>query len=123
MLNILIIDDEKDFCFFVKENLESIGDYNVQAAYTGEDGLISARKDKPDLIILDLLMPKMDGRAVMAELKKDPLTAGIPVLILTALDFVEARRLMPDIPKEAYIAKPVKLLMLKKSIDSAIRHT
>ena len=58
---ILIIDDEKDFCRLVKMNLELMGDFEVDIATNGKRGIFLAKKTKPDLVLLDILMPGMDG--------------------------------------------------------------
>lgn len=118
---ILIIDDEKDFCWFVKKNLELEGEYSVSTAYSGEEALTLVCRAKPDVIILDLLMPKMDGRTIFAELKKDPSTASIPVILLTALDMFEAKRLVPGLSQEAYLTKPVKFAVLKDAINKVMK--
>lgn len=120
MPKILMIDDEKDFCFFIKENLELTGNYNVKYALSGEEGLASAVRDRPDLIILDLLMPKMDGRSVLTELKKNYATMDIPVMLLTAIDPAEARLRVPGLPKEAYLTKPIALETLRSTISKLL---
>ena len=120
MPKILLIDDELDFCWFIKENLELSGNYKVRCAYNGEDGLISAVRERPDLIILDLLMPKMDGRSVLAELKKNYATMDIPVMLLTAIDPAEARLRVPGLNKDAYLTKPVALETLKATINKLL---
>ncbi len=63
---ILIVDDEEDFCFFVKGNLEHGGQFEVTTANRGEAGIRVARKELPDLILLDILMPDMKGDQVAA---------------------------------------------------------
>jgi len=60
---ILLVDDEEDFCFFVKLNLERTGKYQVFTATNGMEGIRLAKQLKPDLIFLDIVMPKMGGRA------------------------------------------------------------
>ncbi|MCX7956543.1 MAG: response regulator [Endomicrobia bacterium] len=83
--SILIIDDEKDIVNYIKEYLETEG-YNVFTAYTGPDGVVLAKEKIPDLILLDLHMPGMDGFAVMKILKQDKITEHIPIVILTQYD-------------------------------------
>lgn len=79
---VLIIEDEKPICSLVKVNLESEG-YQVSCAYTGEAGLKKATASPPDLVILDLFLPNLDGWEVCRRLKKDKKTSKIPVLMLT----------------------------------------
>jgi CheY-like chemotaxis protein len=81
---ILLIDDESDFCFFVKLNLEKTGNYTVFTAASGKEGIELAKQHKPDLIILDVMMPRMDGGRVAEILLEDESTSGIPIVFLTA---------------------------------------
>ncbi len=84
-LKILVIDDEEDFCFFVRENLIREGTFDVFVATTGVYGIALAVKEQPDIILLDLVMPDMPGEDVADELKKKPATSNIPILFITAL--------------------------------------
>jgi two-component system alkaline phosphatase synthesis response regulator PhoP len=81
---ILVVDDEPDFCAIVKGNLEKEG-FSVEVAYDGVEGLAKVRANPPDAIVLDVMMPEMDGYAVCKTLKKDPKFSGIPVVMLTAV--------------------------------------
>ena len=72
--NILIIDDEKDFCYFVKKNLELFAGYNVVTATSGTKGIRAAWKEKPDIILLDIMMPGIEGFEVLEKLKKNKKT-------------------------------------------------
>ena len=67
---ILIIDDEKDFCYFAKKNLEAISNYEIIATTKGKKGIQIARKEKPDLILLDIMMPGIDGFEVLKRLRE-----------------------------------------------------
>ncbi|MBF0253999.1 MAG: response regulator [Candidatus Omnitrophica bacterium] len=81
---ILVVDDEQDIVSMLRMRLEAAG-YEVSTASDGEEGLARATEAPPDLMILDILMPKMDGIAMSDALKKNPRTRNIPVLFLTAL--------------------------------------
>jgi two-component system, OmpR family, alkaline phosphatase synthesis response regulator PhoP len=81
---ILVIDDEPDFCAIVQGNLEKEG-YEVEVAYDGVQGLEKVRADPPDAIVLDVMMPEMDGYAVCKELKADEKYCDIPIIMLTAV--------------------------------------
>jgi two-component system alkaline phosphatase synthesis response regulator PhoP len=81
---ILIIDDDPDFVAATKAVLES-RPYQVLVAYDGDEGLETTRQEKPDLIILDIIMPRQDGFRVCEAIKDDPQLAEIPVIILTSL--------------------------------------
>ena len=108
-IKVLLIDDEKDFCFFVKKNLELNGEFEVVCAYNGEEGFALAKQISPDIILLDILMPGMDGGDVKAALSAEPLIAHIPVAFLTAAvdkrDFGSAT--MKEIRNHKFIAKPI----------------
>lgn len=79
---VLIIDDEIDLAKIAKERLEANG-YQVFWAKDGDEGIRMAVEEKPDLILLDILIPKKDGLVTLQELKSDMLTWGIPVIMLT----------------------------------------
>jgi DNA-binding response OmpR family regulator len=102
---ILIVDDEQDLLDFVKLRLEA-NNYDVITAIGGEEALEVFKTEKPDLVLLDILMPKLDGFKVCQALKNDPVTANIPVIMLTAkdraADIKEAKRIGAD----GYIIKP-----------------
>lgn len=83
MKKILIIDDEPQILLICGTRLKANG-YQVVTAISGEQGLEKAREEKPDLVLLDHLMPEMDGMEVLERMKQDPETRGIPVVIFTA---------------------------------------
>ena len=85
---ILVVEDEEILLTGLKEELES-GGYTVQGASDGVEGLEKTKSFKPDLILLDLLMPKMDGMEMLQKLKADAETRDIPVVILTNLSDYE----------------------------------
>jgi len=92
---ILLVDDDKVFCDMYKLRLEA-SSYDVVIVEDGEKALVSAMKEKPDIILLDVMMPKINGLDTLDILKSTPETKNIPVIILTALlkDVNEARGLM-----------------------------
>jgi DNA-binding response OmpR family regulator len=102
---ILIVDDEPQLVEMVKMRLESAG-YEVSCAYDGQDGLDKARKWKPDLIILDLMLPKMDGYKVCGLLKNDSRYSKIPIIIFTARAEEADEALGMEAGAQAYIKKP-----------------
>ena len=81
---ILLIEDDQAISIMYKGKLESDG-FSVLTAINGADGLALAKKEGPDLIMLDIILPQLDGFSVLAELKNDPKTKGIPVIMLTNL--------------------------------------
>jgi len=80
---ILVVDDEADFCSIVRCNLEKQG-FEVDVAYDGEECLSKVRANPPDAIILDIVMPEIDGYAVCKALKADKKLSAIPIVMLTA---------------------------------------
>jgi two-component system alkaline phosphatase synthesis response regulator PhoP len=80
---VLVVDDERHIVRLIQVNLEREG-YQVLTAFDGKDGLQKAKNEKPDLVVLDVMMPYMDGFEVLKNMKADPVTAEIPVIMLTA---------------------------------------
>jgi CheY-like chemotaxis protein len=115
---VLVADDDPDILRFVEVNLHLEG-FQVVTARDGDDALAKAFAARPDLILLDVLMPGVDGYAVCARLRADPATAAIPVVMLTAnfisADAEAARRAGAD----AFVVKPfdpAELLTTVKSL-------
>ena len=81
---ILLVDDEKSFTSLLKLNLEDTGNYEVRVENWAEDAYSTARQFKPDLVLLDIIMPRMPGGNVAAQLKEDPELKDIPIVFLTA---------------------------------------
>ena len=117
--NILIIEDNRDLATLLAERIGSYG-FTISSAYDGKAGLEKARASKPDLILLDLMMPKMDGRAVIMELKLDESTRNIPIIILTAVDDSFNREFTIELGASAYITKPVEPGALLKIIKDVL---
>lgn len=108
---ILIIDDDPDFVQATRMVLESVP-YRVITASNGDDGLQKAREEKPDLILLDIIMPTRDGFSACEKLKGDPTLANIPVIMLTAFGQKVAETSLAKaqgltLEAEDYIEKPV----------------
>ncbi|MDP2863466.1 MAG: response regulator [Desulfobacterales bacterium] len=81
---ILIVDDEPDFSMILKKNLEKEG-FEVELAYDGAEGLAKVRNNPPDAIVLDVMMPEIDGYKVCSTLKSDDKYSDIPIVLLTAV--------------------------------------
>ena len=95
MTKVLLVDDSKFLRIATERALARAG-YEVSTAVDGEDALRIAREKHPDVILLDMLLPKMAGPEVLKALKKDPATAGIVVVVLTGLSQKNAARLQQD---------------------------
>src|SRR5207249_3944002 len=81
---ILLVDDEKSFTNLLKLNLEETGNYDVRVENWAEDAYGAAKEFKPDLVLLDIIMPRMPGGNVAAQIKKDPALKATPIVFLTA---------------------------------------
>jgi two-component system alkaline phosphatase synthesis response regulator PhoP len=122
---ILLIDDDKDFVEATKVVLES-KPYKVITAYNGSDGLEKAKTEKPDLIILDVIMPVKDGFNAAEELKQDPELKKVPVIMLTSFadrrgetNLSVSQGLALD--TEDYIDKPVSPEELLKRVEKLLK--
>jgi len=105
---ILVVDDEVDLVETVRFPLEMEG-FNVLVSHNGEDALSQARKEKPDLIILDLMLPKLDGYKVCRLLKFDERYKHIPILMLTAKTQEKDKILGAETGANEYITKPFEM--------------
>lgn len=117
---ILIIDDESDVVDLIAMNLKSAG-FDVLTANNGVAGLQRAKADLPALIVLDLMLPQMSGLEVCKVLKKDPLTARIPIIMLTAKSEEVDRIVGLELGADDYVAKPFSPRELVLRIQSVIR--
>jgi len=104
--SILVIEDEKDVVDLLALNLRKVQGFNISTASDGAAGLNKARSDRPDLIILDLMLPKMSGLEVCKILKSDPSTRHIPVLMLTAKAEEIDRIVGLEFGADDYVTKP-----------------
>jgi CheY-like chemotaxis protein len=116
---ILIVDDEESFTRLLKLNLEAGGSYRVRTENRASQALPAAREFRPDLVLLDIMMPEMDGGDVAAVLKADPDLKNVPIVFLTAAvkkDEVKARG--GEVGGHPYLAKPVDV----ETVIACLRH-
>jgi CheY-like chemotaxis protein len=121
---ILIVDDDHVLVNATKAVLES-RDYEVVSAFDGDEGIAKAREEKPDLIILDIIMPTRDGFSACEHIKNDPDLLHIPVLIMTSFSDQKSKTNIPvsaglSLEAEGYIEKPVKPDDLLNRIDKML---
>jgi two-component system, OmpR family, alkaline phosphatase synthesis response regulator PhoP len=121
---ILLVDDDPDFVNAVSLILKS-KKYEVAIAYDGKEGLAKVKGERPDLIVLDVMMPGKDGYAVCRELKADPQWSRIPVLLLTAVaSHVATTRYTTEMGLETeaddYLDKPVEPDVLVKRVETLL---
>ncbi|MFH1202119.1 MAG: response regulator [Candidatus Omnitrophota bacterium] len=117
---ILVVDDEPDFVKAIHIILEA-NNYEVTIANDGQEGLNLARKLRPDLIVLDLMLPKMDGYKVCRFLKFDEKYREIPIIMLTARGQEEDKNLGQQMGADAYIIKSEKPEVLLEKIKQLIK--
>lgn len=120
MKKILVVDDEPEIVQILKMRLEANG-YEVITACDGQEGLGKAKEESPDLILLDLMMPEMDGMKVNAKLKDDSITADIPVIFLTAKNTTADKVEGFQAGIEDYVTKPFDSKELLARIEATLR--
>jgi len=118
---VLIIDDEIDFGKLVKRNLELSGGFKVEISVNGNEGIKLAARLKPHLILLDILMPDMDGFQVLEKLKENSNTALPPVIVLSAKgdDATRVKVLSKDV--DLFVTKPIGSDQLRDKIMKVLR--
>ena len=116
---ILIVDDEKDLVSMVKMRLEAVG-YNTIEAYDGQEALNKAQNENPDLIILDLMLPKMDGYKVCRMLKFDSRYKSIPIIMFTARVQDSDKELGQEVGADAYVTKPFEAEVLLSKVKELL---
>lgn len=116
---ILVVEDEKAIADILDFNLKKEG-YTVVCAYDGEDGLSAALKEKPDLILLDVMLPKLDGFEVCKEIRK---TSNVPIIMLTAREEEVDKILGLELGADDYITKPFSMRELMARIKANVRRS
>jgi len=117
---ILLVEDESDLVTTLTFRLEKEG-YEVMVAMDGEDGLEKAKKEKPDLILLDLMLPKMNGYKVCGLLKGDSRFKSIPIVIFTARAEEADRKMSEEVGANAYITKPFEPSVLLEKLNELLK--
>ncbi|MBN2323891.1 MAG: response regulator [Spirochaetes bacterium] len=121
---ILVVDDDPDMVSAIRMSLESAS-YKVVDAGNGKEGIEKAKKERPDLIVMDLMMPEMDGFEACKRLKADPEVENIPILVLTAIgqqfsDTKYAKDMGLRLDSEDFITKPVDTEVLLERVAQLI---
>lgn len=118
---VMIVDDERDIVLILKMALEKAG-YDVVEAYDGLEALGKVKHENPDLILLDIMMPHMDGHSVNLKLKEDPATAHIPVIVITGRGHLkELLQVRDEVRIAAYLEKPFTVAMLLDKIKENLK--
>jgi DNA-binding response OmpR family regulator len=116
---ILSVEDEPDLAELIRYHLEQNG-YSVRTAGTGWDALEKIRADRPDLILLDLMLPDLDGFGLCELLRNDPATATIPVIIVSAWSTADSRNLGLELGALDYITKPFSPRQLMERVNRLV---
>lgn len=117
---VLIVDDEEDVRAIAQLGLEIGAGWKVLTASSGQEALVIAETNQPDVILLDLMMPDMDGRATLQQLKANPATQQIPVILVTAKIQPSDQENFAQLDVAAVFAKPFRPLKLAEQIDALL---
>ena len=119
-MHALIVDDEDDIREVARMSLELIGGWTVSVAECGADAIERARALAPDVILLDVMMPDLDGVATLQILSDDPATCNIPVIFLTAKAQVGERRHLEEAGARGLIGKPFDPMNLAQEVEAIL---
>ncbi|OIO37227.1 MAG: hypothetical protein AUJ75_04595 [Candidatus Omnitrophica bacterium CG1_02_49_10] len=119
MKKILIIDDERELIKAISIRLKASG-YEVITANNGFDGIDAAKREKPDAIVLDLIMPQFDGYETCKRLKSDPDTKSIPVIVCSAAGQKNVEADVNNIGANGFVAKPFDTIKLLETIKACM---
>ncbi|HXN84161.1 MAG TPA: response regulator [Myxococcales bacterium] len=120
MPNVLIVDDERDLVHVLEFNLRQAG-YETTSAYDGEEALAKVRQKTPDLVILDLMLPDVPGTEVCRQLKSNPRTKAVPVIMLTARGEEVDRVVGFELGADDFVTKPFSVRELVLRIKAVLR--
>ena len=120
MNKILVIDDDDSVNELIKINLELAG-YNVISAKDGITGFAAAKQEQPDLIVLDVMMPDVDGYTVAKRIRENPIIKDPPIIMLTALGMLENKAKGFDIGVDDYLVKPFEIEELKMRVKALLK--
>lgn len=121
MYKILIIDDLRENVFMLQNRLEKVN-YNIISAYNGETGIKKAKKELPDLILLDIMMPGKNGLEVCKELLEEEITKDIPIIMVTAKVAADDIRIGLEAGAFDYIKKPFNNIELLARVSTALKY-
>jgi signal transduction histidine kinase/DNA-binding response OmpR family regulator len=114
--HILVIDDDPDAVYLLRESL-NVNEFEISGARSGQEGLRLACEQKPQAILLDIMIPDMNGWQILNELKQNPCTSGIPVILLTVVD---KKALGFRLGASAYLLKPLDPVAVREALDRAV---
>jgi two-component system, cell cycle response regulator DivK len=119
MTKVLIVDDTSQVRMLVGRYLQAKG-YEISEAENGEEGVVAAIADRPDLILMDLNMPVMDGFKATQEIKSKPTLKDVPIIALTAEADTESRQAIYEAGCDAFVSKPIDFKLLMTKIEAQV---
>lgn len=117
---LLIIDDDRDILKLTQTCLEIMGGWQVLTAESGTQGVFKAQAHQPDVILLDVMMPEIDGLATLEMLRSHPATQGIPVILLTAMGYSTDEPRFKQLGIKGEIRKPFRPLKLAEQVTEVL---
>ncbi|MDQ3759367.1 MAG: response regulator [Actinomycetota bacterium] len=118
--HILLVDDEDDIREVARVSLEAVGGWQVSSASSGIEGIAKARSERPDAILLDVMMPGIDGPATFMRLQSDPQTRDIPVILLTAKAQAADRHRSEELGVAGMLTKPFDPMALSDQVAAIL---
>lgn len=116
---VLVVDDDSSYCTIIRELLVRNG-FQVRLAYGAEQAFDLLQRERPDLILADLMMPEVDGLAFIKRLRSSPAQAGIPTIVVSALVLARERAAAALAGADAFVAKPFSINQLRAAIDTVM---
>lgn len=116
---VLVVDDDDSYCTIIRELLIRHG-YCVLVAYSADDALEIMQRERPDLILTDIMMPEVDGLSFIRRLRATPLHSGIPTIVVSALVMARERAEAAQAGADAFVAKPFSINQLRATIDAVL---
>jgi two-component system alkaline phosphatase synthesis response regulator PhoP len=121
MKKVLVIEDEKDILELILSIFDGLGNYQVLSAIDGEEAIKLARMDRPDIILLDIQLPKINGYEVCKYIKSDPTMSQIKILMLSGMTQNSDRQKAKEANADGYINKPFSSIELLEKVESLLR--
>ena len=119
-MKVLVVDDEEDVRFVANMSLGRVGRMTVIEASSGAEGIARAKSERPDFILLDMMMPGMDGAATFRALRADPETSAIPIVFLTAKAMAAEVQRLKDLGAKGVVLKPFDPMSLAREVTAIL---
>lgn len=117
---LMVVDDSESNTLLIKSLFEEKGNYTVDVLWKSESALDRIRKKKPDIVLLDLMMPQVDGFEILKQMKSDESIKNIPVIVVSAWDSVENIDKALELGAVDYISKPINLIEIYEIVERII---